>query len=82
MHRPLYDIAETISKDLILLGKQLPHAQPYLEAMSELDLITDNYYQDTANEIVARFLCNAQTWRGDTARSVKKELNLMLNSNK
>jgi len=53
-------------------------AKPYLSAMSTLDKITDNYYQDSADSIVRYFLCNATTWRGEVARRVKKELNAML----
>ena len=52
-------------------------AAPYLEAMASLNLITDNYYQDTAREIVARFLCNAQYWRGPDAKRIKAELRAM-----
>lgn len=53
-------------------------AAPYLRAMRELNKITDNYGSETAREIVLRFLCNATHWRGDIARRVKAELNLML----
>jgi hypothetical protein len=53
-------------------------AAPYLDAMSELDKISDRYYQDSADSIVRYFLSNASTWRGDTARRVKAELKGML----
>ena len=49
-------------------------AEPYLDAMSSLDSIDDSYGQDSAKSIVAYFLSNATSWRGETARRVKKEL--------
>jgi ABC-type polysaccharide transport system permease subunit len=49
-------------------------AVPYLNAMMSLETINDTYYEDSASDIVLRFLSNAQTWRGDDARRIKKEL--------
>lgn len=54
-----------------------PHAKPYLDAMLELDQIEDVFVLDAAESIVRRFLCNAQGFRGDCARRVKKELLLI-----
>jgi hypothetical protein len=73
--RPIYQIAAEIKKDWknVYFG-----AVPYLDAMFSLDKITDNYVYDSGQEIVARFLANAGTWRGETARRVKKELNALL----
>ena len=75
MKRTLCTIASEIRKDWknVYFG-----AKPYLDAMSCLDSITDTYGCDTGNSIVAYFLCNASTWRGETAKRVKKELNDML----
>ena len=53
-------------------------ARPYLKAMYGLNSISDNYLCDSARDIVARFLSNANTWHGTTARRIKKELNAML----
>ncbi len=53
-------------------------AVPYLDAMGTLSSINDNYYMDSGRSIVAYFLANAGTWRGEVARKVKKELNKML----
>lgn len=53
-------------------------AVPYLDAMATLNSIKDNYYQDSGTSIVAYFLANANSWRGDVARVVKKELNKRL----
>ena len=49
-------------------------AKPYLDAMSALDSITDNYYADSAKSVVLYFLANATTWRGPDAKRVKAEL--------
>ena len=70
--RPIYKIAEDISKDW---GTKVNYAaKPYLQAMFTLTNITDYYGMDTAKGIVARFLCNAGSWRGEVAREIKKEL--------
>ena len=53
-------------------------AKPYLDAMGNLDSIHDNFYYDSGSSVVAYFLANAGTWRGDTARKVKAELKSML----
>lgn len=53
-------------------------AKPYLEAMATLDSINDNYICDSGQSVVAYFLGNATSWRGEVAKRVKKELNLML----
>ena len=73
--RPLSTIATEISNDW---KKVYFGAVPYLDAMFTLNSIEDNYYADSAVSIVAYFLANAGTWRGDTARRVKKELNAMI----
>lgn len=53
-------------------------ARPYLDAMSSLNSINDDYGLDSGRSIVAYFLGNAQTWKGEKAREIKKELNAML----
>jgi hypothetical protein len=55
-------------------------AVPYIEAMEQI--VDGMYYLDTAASIVAYFLGNATSWKGDTARAVKKELNRRLKINK
>jgi hypothetical protein len=72
--RPLYEVAEEIRKDWknIYFG-----AKPYLDAMSCLESINDNYGWDSGKSIVLYFLANASSWRGETARRIKKELNAM-----
>lgn len=70
-HRNLAEIAAEIQKD----WKPVNYgAKPYLEAMFSLNQISDNYYADTGASVVSYFLANAQTWRGEKAREIKKEL--------
>lgn len=52
-------------------------AKPYLDAMSELNSINDNYYADSGQSVVVYFLANATTWRGETAKRIKAELKAM-----
>jgi hypothetical protein len=70
-HRPLHVIARDIRTDW---RKPYFGAVPYLEAMACLSSIHGAYYQDSAKSIVAYFLANAGTWRGDNAKRIKAEL--------
>ena len=72
--RFLHEIAAEIKGDWT---KPYFGAVHYINAMSELNWITDQYYQDSARTVVLYFLSNAGTWRGETARRVKKELKAM-----
>jgi hypothetical protein len=78
-HRPLSEIADEICRDWrkIYFG-----AVPYLYAMACLDQITDSYGLDSGQSIVRYFLSNASSWRGETARRIKAELNKMLPARK
>jgi len=73
--RPLYEIAKEINEDwkAVYFG-----AVPYLEALHCLNTIDDDYGLDSGKSMVAYFLSNAATWRGEAARRIKKELNTML----
>jgi len=72
--RPLSTIAAEITSDWKKVNFA---ATPYLAAMTQLDSINDDYYCDPARHIVRYFLCNASSWRGDTARRIKAELKSM-----
>jgi len=75
--RPIYMIAKDIKKD----WKPVYYAaKPYLDAMSELESITDKYMYDSARSIIAYFLENAKQWKGEKAKEIKKELNNLLKS--
>ena len=73
-NRPLYEIAAEIRRDW---KKVYFGAVPYLDAMQTLNNITDNYIMDSGKSIVLYFLCNADAWKGETARRVKAELKAM-----
>ena len=73
--RPLYEVAKEIASSWKTMSR---YASPYVEAMSTLTSISDDYYYDSGREIVMRFLANAQYWRGDDAKRIKKELNGLL----
>lgn len=53
-------------------------AVPYLNAMSSMGSIKEDYGLDSGKSVVLYFLANARTWRGDVARRVKAELKSML----
>jgi hypothetical protein len=73
----LPEIAAVIAEDSAAWngGRVNPAAQPYLDAMFSINSVEDSYGLDSGKGIVARFLSNASTWRGEIARSVKAELN-------
>jgi len=72
--RPINIIAQEIRNDWkkIYFG-----AIPYLDAMASLNSVNDKYGDDSAKSIVLYFLCNASTWRGETAKRIKIELKNM-----
>ena len=71
MSRPIYEIARDIRNDWPKVNYA---AVPYLEAMADLDKISDPYGMDSGRSVVLYFLSNASSWRGDVARKIKKEL--------
>ena len=73
--RNLSEIAAEIRKDWKPVNFA---ARPYLEAMAELNSMKDSYYADSAKSVVLYFLSNASTWRGETAKRIKKELKAMV----
>lgn len=75
MTRPIYAIAGDIQADWAKVNFA---AAPYLDAMTTLNTINDDYLASNARWMVARFLSNASAWRGPTARQIKAELNSML----
>lgn len=73
--RTISEIATEIKSDW---NKVYFGAVPYLNAMQELETIDDNYGMDSADSIIRYFLCNAKTWKGETAKRVKAELNNLI----
>ena len=54
------------------------YAEAYVTPMKSLTSMSDNYFADSAESIVAYALANLTSWRGESARRVKAELNGML----
>jgi hypothetical protein len=75
MPRPIHHIAAEIEVDWVKVNYA---ARPYLDAMSRLRSIDEDYGLDSARSVVAYFLSNASSYRGETARKVKAELKAML----
>lgn len=75
MTRPIHEIAREIRQDW---KKVYFGAVPYLDAMHSLNTITDTYIYDDAKSIIIYFLGNATSWKGETARRVKAELNALI----
>ena len=76
MARKINEIAKEIREDWF--KKVSPHADPYLDAMEQLESVDDMFYCDSAPSIIRYFLGNATSWRGEVARRIKKELNEMV----
>lgn len=73
--RPIHTIAREIHADWrkqksgIYFG-----AVPYIQAMACVESVDDVYGCEDGRTQVIYFLSNASTWRGETARRIKKEL--------
>lgn len=73
-------------RDICLIGKEIeaewkvPYygAAPYLIAMRELHKVTDFYGQESGESIIRYFLANANYFRGEKARRLKRELKELL----
>lgn len=75
MSRSLNVIAAEIRSD----WKKVNYAAvPYLQAMGQLNSIDNNFMYESARSVVRYFLSNAATWRGETAKQIKAELNKLL----
>jgi hypothetical protein len=75
------EIAYQIYKDkLNWSGKKINYAAaPYLDAMVSLNSVNERYGMDSGRSVVNYFLCNAATWKGETAKAIKAELKKRVN---
>ena len=74
--RPVYEIAREIRKDW---GAKVNYAaKPHLDVMAGMTNANDSFGQDSPGESILRFLSNASSWRGETAKRVKAELKKMV----
>ena len=71
MNRSISEIAKDIKRNW---AKPYFGAVPYLEAMLCLNGPDDSYGMDSARSICNYFLCNASTFRGPIAKTLKNEL--------
>jgi hypothetical protein len=69
--KELWEIADMIRKEW-----KNPNfaAKPYLQAMGGMSSHTENYGLDPGRSIIAYFLSNASSFRGDHAKRIKTEL--------
>ena len=72
--RSLSEIAREIRKEWPNVNYA---ARPYLDAMCSLSSVNDSYGLDDGKSVVAYFLANAGTWRGEAAKRIKAELREM-----
>jgi len=75
--RTLAELAQIVKSECAYKNWYV-YAEPYISAMESLTSISDNYYEDSGSSIVLYALSNLTYWRGDTARTVKAELNAHL----
>lgn len=73
--RTLNEVCQEIAQDWRPMGYA---AKPYFVAMSQMETVSSPYYDDSGPSVVLYFLSNAQSWKGEVARRVKKELKAML----
>lgn len=73
--RTLAAIAEDIRASWPNLS---PYAKPYVDAMAQLESVSDTYICEDGKSMVLYFLANAQSWRGNDARRVKAELRALI----
>jgi hypothetical protein len=79
MTRPLNEIAREIKAIWSTQGKGVNYAaEPYLNAMLELNSIDDRYYAEDARTQVRYFISNAASFQGEDAKRLKAELRSML----
>ena len=77
--RSLSEIGREIQQECA--GKSFyVYAQPYVEPLIQLNSINDQYYADSAESVVRYALSNLTGWRGEKAKAIKAELNLLLKS--
>ena len=68
----IYEIAAEIHADWG--AKTYFGAKPYIEALHCMETAESAYGADSGRSIIAYFLANAGTWRGETAKLIKAEL--------
>lgn len=75
MERPIWKIAQEIKQDWKNVNFA---AKPYLDAMMAMDKVTDSYGFDSGDSIILYFLSNANSWKEEKAREIKKKLKTLV----
>ena len=75
--RPLSQIAREIESECSTKDWYV-YAEAYVTPMKSLESLSDRFYEDSAESIVMYALANLTSWRGESARRIKAELNGML----
>lgn len=73
-----FKICELAAQIKVHWGTIHPWAVPYHQAMYSMSTVDDSYGLDSGRDIVARFLSNARSWKGNAAKLYKAELNRRL----
>lgn len=77
------DLSRIITRDLQSQGKKVPFgAQPYLDALRQMDSADDVYGVESGKTIIAYALSNLTSYKGPTARAVKAELKRRMKESK
>ena len=77
------EIADIIKKDWGAgLTKKYGYYDNYVAPLYSINSLNDMYYFDTAFSVVSYALANYGTWKGETAKAIKKELNRRLKAHK
>jgi len=72
------EIAHAIAKDWVNVN---PYAVDYLNAMKQISNVNESYYADSARSVIMYFLANANTYRGENARTYKALLKDLIKEN-
>lgn len=80
--RSLSDIARDIKRSPWWRSNASIYARDYIQAMSCLDTIDDQYGLDSGESVVLYALSNMATFKGEEARAIKLELKSHLSKNK
>jgi len=76
--RSISEIARDIKRSPWWRSNASIYARDYIEAMSCLNSIDDNYYLDSADSVIRYALANMATFKGEEARAIKAELKDLL----
>ena len=77
--KKIYEIAQIIKDDWKPVYFS---AQPYLDAMEQIDSINGSIGNDSGRDTIIYFLENSRQWKGQIAREVKDYLRKLIEEDK